>query len=107
MPDIAGAGRKVLDGGFGASETDDLLGKREDGLALAVADVVSARHILRVTCIGERSDDIGHVDKVSRLAAVAMDANWFIAESLGDEDGHGGGVGGARVLSWAKDVKEA
>ena len=107
MADIAGAGRKVLDGGFRAGETDDFLSEREDGLALTIADVVGARHIVRVTRIGECSDDIGHVDEVARLTAVAMDTDGFVTESLGDEDGHGGGVGGTRVLLRAEDVEEA
>jgi adenylate kinase len=41
----------------------------------------------------QRVDGVGDVDEVTRLTSVAMDADYFIAESLGDEDGHGGGVG--------------
>ena len=107
MTDITGAGREVFDGGFRASETDDLLSEREDRLALAVADVVSARHILRATRIGERCDDVGHVDEVARLTAVTMDDNRVIAESFGDKDGNGCRVGGTWILSRSEDVEKA
>ena len=107
MTDIAGPCRKVFDRGLRAGEPDDFLGKREDRLALPVADVVGAGHVVRAARIGEGSDDVGHMDEVARLTAVAMDADRFVAESLGDEDRDGGGVGGAWILPRAEDVEEA
>ena len=47
------------------------------------------------------------MDEVTGLAAIAVDANGFVAQGLRDEDWDRGGIGGAWILARSEDVEEA
>ena len=97
----------VLDRGGRAGEPDDFLGELLHRHLPAIADVVRACHVSGGSGIGEGADDIGHMDEVTGLAAVAVDANGFVAQGLRDEDWDRGGIGGAWILARSEDVEEA